>query len=81
MKPQDILFIIVLLILLWKRKPEWFILMGLLSFLCSMPLFAYWIFFTAQRFMYYGFAFLLFGILFSLPILRKRGYNKQKKNE
>jgi hypothetical protein len=81
MKPQDIIFIIILIFLLWKRKPEWFIFLGLFSFLCSIPLFAYWIFFTAQRFIYYGFSFFLLGIIFSLPILRKRGYNKKDKNE
>lgn len=69
MKPQDILFIIVLLLLLWKRNPKWFVIAGLVSLLLAMPLFYSWIFFTAERFVSYAVAFLF--IATCLLVLKK----------
>lgn len=39
---------------------------GLASWLLAIPLFAGWIFFTAQRLTWYGMAFILTFLLFSL---------------
>lgn len=78
MKPQDILFIIVLVGLLFKfwRKPQIIIIAGTVCLIASIPLFSVWIFFTAQRLVYYSLGFLTLGIICLLPILQKRGYNK-----
>jgi hypothetical protein len=59
MKPQDILFIILLLGLVFTRKPKILVWAGLACFIISMPLFAKWIFFTAERLVMYGAGFLV----------------------
>ena len=59
MKPQDIIFIILLVFLLWKRNPLLAVWSGLLSLITSIPLFATWIFFTAERLTWYAAAFFL----------------------
>jgi len=63
MKPQDILFIITILFLLWKKNPKHFVVAGLICLALSMPLFHFWIFFTAQRLVYYAVGFFLFSII------------------
>ena len=70
MKPQDIIFLVLLLFLLYKRKPQWFAAVGLALLILSMPLFHFWVFFTAERFVYY--AFFLFLISAILLLLKKR---------
>ena len=63
MKIQDIGFFIGIVVLLILRKPQACIIAGLLCFFFAMPLFATWIFFTAERFVWYGAAFLFIGII------------------
>jgi hypothetical protein len=63
MKPQDILFIIILLALLFLRKPRILVWAGLLCFFLSIPLFAHWVFFTAERLVEYGAGFFLSSII------------------
>ncbi|HVT00648.1 MAG TPA: hypothetical protein VHE53_00255 [Patescibacteria group bacterium] len=72
MKPQDILFILILIVLLFKRNPKYFVWAGLVSILLSIPLFAFWVFFTAQRFVYYGVAFMLFACVFFILDFRNK---------
>lgn len=68
MKPQDILFIIILVALLVLRKPKILVWFGLISLLLSIPLFANWVFFTAERLVMYALGFLLSAIiLFIVP--------------
>ncbi|MFH0749520.1 MAG: hypothetical protein V1917_01220 [Candidatus Gottesmanbacteria bacterium] len=66
MKPQDIGFIIVLCILLVLRREKLFVSAGLLCFLLAIPLFATWIFFTGERLVWYGAAFVFVGIILSI---------------
>lgn len=63
MKPQDIAFIVVFLLLLALRKQKLFIYAGLGSLLLAIPLFAKWIFFTAERLTWYAAAFFLASLL------------------
>lgn len=63
MKPQDVIFFIVILFLLYKNNPRFLVLAGLLCLILSMPLFALWIFFTAERLIWYASGFFLVGIL------------------
>ena len=72
MKPQDIVFVIVLLGLLFIRKPKLFEIVGLFCLILAMPLFAKWIFFTAQRLVMYGGAFIFIGAMWELVNLRKK---------
>ncbi|MEK9178356.1 MAG: hypothetical protein AAB801_01085 [Patescibacteria group bacterium] len=71
MKPQDILFFAVLAFLLYKRDSRWFAVFGILSLFLAIPLFAEWIFFTAQRLVSYAFVFFLFSTLLHLLNTRK----------
>lgn len=66
MKPQDIVFIVVLAILLLVRKERLLIYAGLGCLIFAIPLFAKWIFFTGERLTWYGAAFLFIGIIFML---------------
>jgi len=63
MKPQDILFIIILVALLALRKPRRLVYAGLLCLLLAMPLFYFYIFFTAERLVMYAAGFLFVAII------------------
>lgn len=65
MKPQDILFFIILVPLFFTRNSKFFVIAGVVSVLASIPLFASWIFFTAERFTWYAAAFFLCAVIFS----------------
>ena len=66
MKLQDIGFLVILVILLVLHKRKLFVGMGLLCFLFAIPLFAKWIFFTGERLVWYGAAFVFIGIILML---------------
>lgn len=59
MKIQDIGFLIVLVVLLLLKKPRYFLVAGLVSWILAIPLFATWTFFTAERLTWYGAACIL----------------------
>lgn len=71
MKPQDIIFIFILIILLYKRKAEWFVYAGLACLIVSAPLFYFQIFFTAQRLTHYAVAFFTIAVLIYILKLKK----------
>lgn len=66
MKPQDILFILVLVGLFYKKNPKFFVIAGSACLLVSIPLFATWTFFTAERLTWYAAGFFLIAIVFSI---------------
>lgn len=66
MKIQDIIFLIALAFLIYKKDPRWAAMAGLGSLALSIPLFATWIFFTAERLTWYAAAFFLLSIVFHL---------------
>jgi len=66
MKIQDLSFLIVLAALLYKKDSKLFLISGLGSLILSIPLFYFQIFFTAQRLVYYGFAFILIAVVFMI---------------
>lgn len=66
MKLQDIVFLIILIALLVKKNPRWFVIFALTCFAVATPLFARWIFFTAERLTWYGAAFIATSLLISL---------------
>lgn len=66
MKPQDIVFFIVLAVLIFLRKSNYIVVAGLLSLLIAIPLFAKHIFFTAQHLTYYSVSFFLVAIVLKL---------------
>ncbi|OGG34484.1 hypothetical protein A2363_04770 [Candidatus Gottesmanbacteria bacterium RIFOXYB1_FULL_47_11] len=63
MKPQDTVFFFLLVGLILVRKPRLFLVSGLVCWVLSIPLFAKWIFFTAERLTWYGVAFVLIYLL------------------
>lgn len=63
MKPQDILFILILVFLIYKKNPKYFVFAGLFCFALSIPFFQFWIFFTAERLTWYAVAFILSAII------------------
>lgn len=71
MKPQDIGFILVFVILLAFRRPVLFVWAGLGFLTLAIPLFATWTFFTAERLTWYAAAFFLAFIVISLLRPRK----------
>lgn len=63
MKIQDILFIAVLIFFLYRGRPKETVLGGILSLILSVPLFSFWVFFTAERLVWYAFAFFFLSVL------------------
>ncbi|MDO8269290.1 MAG: hypothetical protein Q7T54_01300 [Candidatus Levybacteria bacterium] len=66
MKIQDLAFIALLAGLLYIRKPKLFVVTAIILLILSMPLFQFWVFFTAQRFVEYAFFLLLIATLLFL---------------
>ncbi|MEX2007360.1 MAG: hypothetical protein WD992_01165 [Candidatus Levyibacteriota bacterium] len=66
MKIQDVVFLMLFALLVYKQNPKWSATLGLLFLLASIPLFSLWIFFTAERLVWYGAAFFLLCILQNL---------------
>ena len=63
MKIQDLIFIAILIILIIKQNGRWFVSAGLILLALSIPLFALWIFFTAQRLVVFAWLFILLGVI------------------
>ena len=66
MKIQDLIFFMVLILLIVKRDPRLAAICGILCLVTSVPLFTFWIFFTAERLTWYAAAFFLLAIVFNL---------------
>lgn len=64
MKIQDVIFIIIFGFIFLKRDPRLAVICGLLFLIISIPLFSMWIFFTAERFIWYSGAFFIFAVIF-----------------
>jgi len=71
MKVQDIIFIIFFVLLFLKKDYRLFVLAGIICWLLAIPLFAKWVFFTAERLTWYGTGFVLTG---SFLLLLKRNF-------
>lgn len=72
MKPQDIIFFIILVILVYKKNSKLAVLIGIIALIISIPLFATWTFFTAERLTWYAAAFFLLSIVFQLKTINKK---------
>lgn len=71
MKAQDILFLILFTImLLISRNYKLLLGSALIMTIFAMPLFYFWIFFTAQRLIYYAVAFIFVS---AILMLAKKG--------
>lgn len=75
MKIQDVIFLIIFFILLlfFRNKPKLFVCLALILLLLSMLLFGFWVFFTAQRFVYYAYVLLAVGVvIYAAHMFKKR---------
>lgn len=63
MKIQDIGFLFVLLVLFVLKKPRLSVIAGLVCLVLAIPLFSFWVFFTAKRLTWYAAAFFFLVIL------------------
>lgn len=66
MNLQDAFFLIIIFVLLFIRKPTFFVAAGITCLVLSVPLFQLWIFFTAQRLTYYAVVFFTVAIVIML---------------
>ncbi len=71
MKPQDIVFFIILAVLIWKKDYKLAAFAGIASLIASIPLFSFWVFFTAERLTWYAAAFFLLSILLMIFLSKK----------
>jgi hypothetical protein len=72
MKLQDFGFICIYLGLLISHKYKWLIWAGLFLLILAIPLYAKWIFFTAERFVWYAaLLFTTYIIYLSVKIIRR----------
>ena len=62
MKAQDIVFFVILIILLVLRRPKLAAISGMICLVISIPLFATWVFFTAERLTWYASGFFFLAI-------------------
>jgi len=60
---------IIFLVLLFKHKENSFVSFGLLCLLLAMPFFYFWIFFTAERLVWYGVLLILTEVIFKFSKL------------
>lgn len=66
MKIQDVIFFAFLIMLFFRKDPRLATIFGILSLFISIPLFAFWIFFTAERLTWYAGAFFLLAVVLFL---------------
>ena len=74
MKLQDILLLIVLIGLLIKNNKNWTTIAGLILILFSIPLFAKYVFFTAEHFVYFAALYFLLAaiqVIFAMINVRR----------
>lgn len=71
MKIQDIVFLLIFVVVIFARKPKLSVGLGLVSILISIPLFAKYIFFTAQHLTWYAGAFFALAIILFLIQTKK----------
>jgi len=70
MKIQDLIFLFVFLSHLGARSPKFSAALGLFCLVLAVPLFKFWVFFTAERLTWYAGAFFLSSALFYLYQLK-----------
>ncbi len=76
-KIQDLAFILVFLLVFWRRSSKLAVSIGLFCLVLAIPLFKFWIFFTAERLTWYAAAFFAYSIILQLFELLKKGNLKK----
>lgn len=68
MKPQDIVWIVVLILLIILRKEKLALSLGVLCLVIAIPLFVKQIFFTAERLVMYASSFILLSTILMMRV-------------
>lgn len=63
MKIQDVVFFIIFVFLILSQRPRWTVIIGLFFLFLAIPLFSFWIFFTAERLIWYAAACFLLAMI------------------
>ncbi len=71
-KAQDLVFFALFLLVIWRRNKTLSIIIGLMCLFLAMPLFKFWIFFTAERLTWYAAAFFALALVWQLMDLAKK---------
>ncbi|MEN9406971.1 MAG: hypothetical protein RLZZ455_187 [Candidatus Parcubacteria bacterium] len=72
MKIQDGIFIVIIIFFLLRRDGRHASLAGLLCLFVAVPLFQFWIFFTAERLTWYAASFFLLSALLPQQLRTKK---------
>jgi hypothetical protein len=72
MKPQDALFLLLYAGIIVWRKFSWLVAIGIMCLILAIPLYAKWIFFTAERLVWYAAAFFLTYIIYIMQQSKRR---------
>ena len=78
MKIQDLFFLALLIFLMWKQNARLVVVIGSVMLLIAIPLFAFWVFFTAERLMWYSATLFLVAIFLQLIQIRKEDKNENR---
>ena len=63
MKFQDLIFLVIFVLVILKRDSKLSTLVGIFCLALSIPLFATWVFFTAQHLVWYAAGFFLLSVV------------------
>ena len=74
MKIQDLIFIAIFSLVIWRRNYRLALGLGLGCLVLAIPLFKFWIFFTAERLTWYAAAFILLAL--GLKLLKQSRTNR-----
>lgn len=66
MKIQDVAFFVVLALVIFRGNPKLATFCGMLCLFLSIPLFSFWIFFTAERLVWYAGVFFLLALILNI---------------
>lgn len=77
MKPQDIVLIMLLIAVFAKWREKGLVAAGISLLAASIPLYYFWIFFTAQKLTQYSALYLFLAIIYSVYISIRVGEKKK----
>ena len=63
MKIQDLLFVLVFIFVFWRGSAKLATIIGLFCLVLAAFLFKFWVFFTAERLVWYSVALFLYSII------------------
>lgn len=71
MKIQDLIFVAILILVLWRRNPTLAAKLGIFCLVLAIPLFGFQIFFTAERLTWYAAAIFTYTVILGILKINK----------